>query len=184
VDVGIDKAKLQQYKATVAKHLRDPVKLRLTVVAVLSAAAIAGIYLPLSSRIEQTQRQLTAERTRYQSLSDVEKLRSQVGAFRGRISEHSDTNEWVQYLLDGLREFQVKLRDMASKKLRPVGPYVAVTLSMEIEGTYPRLKGFVEWLESSERLLRVDSVRLEKRKEALLMKIAVVGLIQKNASAT
>ena len=183
MELGLDKTKMVQYKAVVADHLRDPVKLRLGVVTVLTAVAIVGVYLPLSGRIQRTRRQLSAERIREQSIAEVEKLREQVEAYRGRISGHSDTNEWVQYLLEGLRGSQVKLRDMASKKPRPVGPYAAVTLSMEIEGTYPRLKSFVEWLECSERVLRVDAVRLEKRKESVVMKIAVLGLIQKNASA-
>jgi hypothetical protein len=70
---------------------------------------------------------------------------------------------------------------MESSEPRRVGPYRAVTLSMEIEGIYPQLKGYVEWLEKSERVLRIDSVRFEKRPQNLLMKIIVLGLVPKNA---
>ena len=90
----------------------------------------------------------------------------------------------MQYILDGLRKYPVKLRDMQSKPLRRVGPYHAVTLTMEIEGTYRRMKEFMEWLESSDWVLRVDSLRLDKRPKALSMKITVLGLIPKNATAT
>lgn len=184
MELGFDKAKVLRYMAITAKHLRDPVKLRLAVVTVLVVTATGTVYLPFSRRIEHNRRHLTAERSRYQNITDVEKLREQVQLYRGRIGEHSDANEWVKHVLDGLRGFRVKLRDMASKKLRHVGPYAAVTLSMEIEGSYLPLKGFVEWLEFSGGILRVDLMRFEKRSESLLMKITVLGLVPKDASTT
>ena len=181
MDVGIDKEKLLHYKALAARHLSDPMKLRLAVVFALLCAAIGAVYLPLSKRIEEGRRELAAERSRHQAVADVEKLRRQVQAYRDRIGNQADTNEWVQYILDGMRGFQVKLRDMESKEPRAVGPYLAVSLTMEIEGTYPRLKSFVEWLESSRQLLRVDSIRFEKRPDSVLMKVLVLGLSRKNA---
>jgi len=70
---------------------------------------------------------------------------------------------------------------MESNEPRRVGPYRTVTLSMEIEGVYSELKAFVKWLEMTDRLLRIDSVRFEKRPSNLLMKIIVLGLVPKNA---
>lgn len=184
MELGFDKAKLLEYKAAIAKHLGNPAKLRLTLVLVLGLAAIMGVYVPLSDRIDENRAVLATERDRNGAITDVEELRKQVEAYDTRIGEYKGTNDWVQYMLDGLRAYPVKLRDMESRPPRKVGPYVAVTLSMEIEGTYPRLKDFVEWLESSDRVLRVDLLRFEKRPKALLMKITVLGLIPKNASAT
>lgn len=182
MDVGFDKAKLLHYKALAEEHLGDPVRLRLAVVAALAAVALGGIYLPFSKRIEQVRGQLAAEHDRCDNITGVEKLRKQAESYRSRIGQQSDTNEWVQYILGGLRQLQVKLRDMESKKPRRVGPYRAVTLSLELEGSYSRLKSFLEWLEQSDRLVRVDSVRLEKQRSSLVMKIVVLGLMRKDAS--
>ncbi len=183
MDTGIDKAKLLEYKAALLKHLSDPMRLRLTVALALVGVVLGVIYVPLSKRIERRQRELSGEKYRHEIITDVEKLRKQAGAYRHRIGENSDTNEWVQYLLEGLRQAKVRLRDMESKPTKKVGPYRTVTLTLELDGSYRRLKGFVEWLEGSDRLVRVDSMRIEKRPGNLLMKIVVLGLIRKNASA-
>ncbi len=67
---------------------------------------------------------------------------------------------------------------MESREPRKVGPYRAVTLAVEVEGTFPNLRRFVEWLENSPRLLRVESVRFEKQTDSILMRIVVLGLVQ------
>ena len=48
-------------------------------------------------------------------------------------------------------------------------------------GSYEELKKFVEWVEQSPRLLRVESVRMEKLPGALVMKVYVMGLVRKPA---
>ena len=135
--------------------------------------------MPLSKRIQQTKLQLSAEKDRNENITDVVKLRKQVLSYCDRIDKDSDTNKWVQYILDGLRNFKVKLRTMESKQPRRIGPYQGIILSMEIEGTYSQLKNVVEWLEQSEKLLRIDSMRFEKRPQYLLMKISVLGIVPK-----
>jgi type II secretory pathway component PulM len=184
MDTGIDKAQLLHYKAIVLEHLSDPAKLRVTTVAALVLAAVFAGYMPLSKRIQEAQRRLAAERERNEQIMDVEKLRKQVAAYRDRIGDSTDTNEWVRYLLAGLDRFNVKLRGMESREPRRVGPYRTVTLEMEIEGGFAQLRGFVEWMERSERLLRVDSVRFERSAENLLLKTTVLGLVPKHARTT
>jgi hypothetical protein len=181
VETGISKEKLLLYKEIAIKHLSNPLKLRLTTVFTFVAVGIVFVYMPLSKRIQAAEKMLADERERNEKICDVEKLRKQVRSYRDRIGDNSDTNEWVQYTLDGLRNFKVKLREMESGEQKRVGPYHAVTLSMEIEGLYPRLEGYIEWLEKSERILRIDSVRFEKRPQNLLMKIIILGLVPKNA---
>jgi hypothetical protein len=72
---------------------------------------------------------------------------------------------------------QVKLRGMESREPHRVRPYGTASLDLEIEGTYPQLKAFVEWIEHSDRLLRVDGVRFERSSKSLLMKILILGLM-------
>ena len=156
METGIDKAKLMQYKALAEQHLSDPMKLRLTVVGGLLVLTIALVYIPFSKEINQCKKLISAERERNNNIVDCEKLQKDVVVFRALIGEKSDTNEWVQYLLGGMSKFKIKLRGMESKQQRKVGIYKAIVLSMEIEGSYPELKNYVEWVESSERLIRID----------------------------
>jgi hypothetical protein len=181
---GVDKAKLLHYKEVAIRHLSNPIKLRLTTVFLIAAIGIGGVYFPFSKRIQEAQKKLDDEKDRNKKIQDMEDLLNSVNIYRERISDSSDTNEWAQYILDGLLNFKVKLRGMESSEPKRVGPYHAVILSLEIEGAFEQLREIVEWFEKSQRLLRIDSVRFEKRPDSLLMKIIVLGLVPKNARKT
>lgn len=184
METGLDKEKLLHYKALVLKHLGEPSKLRLVVVCGLVLLSMAGAYVPLSGRITERRARLAEKKRRLDAIREVEALRSEVNSFRGRIPKGADTNDWVRYVLGGLREARVKLRDMASKPPYRVGCYRTVTLSVEVEGTYEELKQFMEWLEQSDRLLRVDLARLEKQSDCLVMRVVLLGLAHKNGKPT
>jgi hypothetical protein len=179
MNTGIDKAKLAHYKALAEKHLGDPVELRLITVGVLLVLVIGLVYIPFSNDINNNKRLYSLEKERNGYITDCEKLQKQAELLRALISQKSDTNEWVNFLLDGLRKFQVKLHGMESKQQRKVGPYRAAAFSMEIEGSFPQLKTYVEWLESSQSLIRIDSVQFEKKPAALTMKVMVLGVVPK-----
>ncbi len=181
MDTGIDKEKIEQYKALAVKHLSDPIKLRLTVIGLSIVVGMFAIYNPMSKKIQAGRSGLSAEKRRFEAVRDVEILRKEIESYDPRIPQQSDTNEWVQYILDGLRETRLKLRDMESRQPMKVGPFRTVTLSVEVEGVYPKLQQFVEWLETSDRLLRVDSIRFEKQPDTLVMKVIILGLARKNA---
>lgn len=173
----MDKQKMMQYKVLLEKHMSDPVKLRLTTIGILLVVSLGVIYMPLSKKIDENKRKLAKEKERYGYILDYEKLKKQAEIFHSLITDKIDTNEWAKYLLDGLRNFKVKLKTMESKQQRKVGPYRAVSFSMEIEGTYPELKHYVEWLESSQRLIRIDAMQFEKRTEGILMKILILAVV-------
>jgi hypothetical protein len=177
----MDKAKLQQSKAQVARLLGDPLKMRLAVIFAVTALAVGGIYYPLSGQISDQRQATSTEKGRLQIIQDVEALRHDVAEFRSRLGPKSDTNEWVQYLLGGSRQVGVGVRGMEGREQRPIGPYTAITLTMEVQGTYAQIQSFVEWLEQSDRLLRIDNIRIEKMPGMIVMKITVLGLVQKHA---
>jgi hypothetical protein len=181
MDLGVDKAKLQQYKAQVVKFLGHPAKMRVALLAVMLAVAIGGIYMPLSDKIDKQHRLIATEMKRLDSIRDVENLRRETKLYSPRIDANSDTNEWVNYLLDGCRQCKVRLRDMQSREPRKIGPYSAVSLGMEVQGQFTQLKGFLEWLERSDRLLRIETIRLEKMPDVVTMKIQILGLVGKRA---
>jgi Tfp pilus assembly protein PilO len=181
MDFTQEKAKLLRYKATAVKLLGEPTKLRLAIVSALVAVALLAVYMPLSGRMQLQRQLLGAEKQRADAIHDVETLRKDVVEFRGRIGEKSDTNECIQYLLGGLRQTRVKLRDMESKEPQTVGPYKAINLAMELQGNYAQLRAFMEWLEQADRLLRVETVRMERMPDALLMKVYILILVRKDA---
>ncbi|OHB58573.1 MAG: hypothetical protein A2173_07310 [Planctomycetes bacterium RBG_13_44_8b] len=175
----VDKAKLMQYKALAEQHLSDPVKLRLFTVGALLLLVTVLVYMPLYKIIENNGRLLIAARERNNYIADCEKLRAQTAAFRPFIEGRRDTSDWISYLLDGMRQFQIRLREMSPKKQSQVGPYKAAALSMDIEGDYQELKNYVEWLEDSKTLVRIDTLQLAKGRNDMSMKITVLGIMSK-----
>lgn len=179
MDLGLDKARLVQYRALAEKHLNDPARLRLFTAGVLLALVFFLIYTPLSKKIEQNKRFLMEAKERNNCIINYEKLQKQAMIFRPLIMAKQDTNVWISYLLDGMRKFQVKLHGMDSKPASNVGPYQTATLSMTIEGSYNELKKYVEWLESSNNLLRIDTLQFIKEERSLVMKIVILGIVPK-----
>ena len=139
-----------------------------------------AIYLPLRDGIEDTRHKLSGERKRLNLARDIEHLRNQYQNFKHRLPEKSDPNEWVQYVLGGVRRFPLKLTTLDSDPLRDVGPYQAVVLRIELEGSFPDLHGFLGWLETNERLFRVDAVKIQPHRTGngtLVMQLTVLGVL-------
>lgn len=159
--------------------LHDPVRLRMAVTGFMLVVAYAGIYMPLSSRAEEATRKLNKERNLQGLAEDIEYLREQVDKFQPRLPEKTDTNEWVQYVLGGIRKFPPKLISLDRESPKAVGPYKAVVLNIQLEGRFHDLDSFLCWLEGNERLFRVESVKIAPARQAtdkLVMKLILLGL--------
>ncbi len=179
MELGINKAKLLQYKTLAEKHLSDPVKLRLVTVFFLLIIAIVAIYMPYSKKISENKKLFSTEKERNGYIIDLEKLRKQSLVIQAAMNERYDADGWAEYLLDGLRKFQVRLKGMEARQQKKIGPYNAATLSVEVEGPYPELKQYIEWVESSGGLIRIDSLQFEKTPKTVVMKTLVLGIIKK-----
>jgi Tfp pilus assembly protein PilO len=179
METGLDRERLEQYKATLEKYLNEPAKMRLAVVVALFVAGIMLIYMPLSDKLAQQRSLIATERSRAEAIELLESLQEQTDAYRSRIPENVDANNWAKYVLDLLRDRKLRLRDMSTKPRRKAGPYEAVVLCVEVEGPFNKIRDFIEDLESSDRLLRIDVVRLEKEKDTIIAKLTILGLMNK-----
>jgi len=161
-------------------RLYDPRQLRAFITVLLLVVGYAAVYTPLNGRIEETTRKLKKEQTRHALAYDIEQLRAQVDGFQGRLPEDTDVNEWVQYVLDGIRKSPLKLSTLDSRGTERVGPYEAVALYLELGGTFHNLDAFLHWLEANERLFRVDSAKITPPRsggnDKLLMQLIILGL--------
>jgi hypothetical protein len=173
-------ARKKSFKDQLVNRLYDPVQLRVFTTGVVLLVGYTGIYMPLSDRIETSSRQLAVETKRLELAREIEDLRSQYEKFKDRIPEKSDANEWVQYVLGGIRRYPLKLVALDSDPLREIGPYKALVLRIELEGTFPDMNSFVGWLETNDRLFRVDSVRIQPHRSgngAMVMQLSVLGVM-------
>jgi Tfp pilus assembly protein PilO len=160
-------------------NLHDPFRLRVLVTGLMLLVGYVGIYMPLSGRIEETTRKLSDERRREELANEVDCLRAQVARFQARLPVDTDTNQWVQYVLSGIRQFPLKLNNMGSHSPQRVGPYEAVALYIEVEGEYSDLDSFLHWLETNDRLFRIDSAKIapaRNENDKLTMQLELLGL--------
>jgi hypothetical protein len=167
-------------RKSLLEQLRDPRRLRVFVAFVTLAVGYGGIYMPLHSDIQQTSRKLKAEQKRLELARDVERLRAQYRKFQQRLPGKTDPNEWVQYVLGGIRQLPVKLVNLDLEASRDIGPYKAIAMRIELEGTFGNLNGFLRWLEGNERLFRIDLVKLEPSRRlagGLLLQLTVLGMM-------
>jgi hypothetical protein len=161
-------------------RLHDPVQLRILTTGIVLLVAYAGVYMPLADQIEATSRTLAAETKRLDAAREIESLRSQYQKFKDRLPIKSDPNEWVEYILGGVRQFPLKLVTWDSEPVREVGPYKAVALRVELEGAFPDMNGFLNWLDTNERLFRVDLVRIQPHRSGngtMVMQLTVLGVM-------
>jgi len=165
--------------AKLLEQLHDPVRLRVLVTGIMLAVGYAGIYMPLSGRIEDTTRKLNKAHKRQALGKDIEYLQAEVDKFQARLPEKTDSNEWVQYMLGGIRKFPTKLIILDLDDPQTVGPYGAVVFHIELAGEFNELDAFLHWLETNQRLFRVDAAKITPalhQDEGLVLQLTVLGI--------
>jgi Tfp pilus assembly protein PilO len=160
------------------ERLYDPLQFRIFVAAVMLAIGYAGVYMPLDDRIAETTKDLKKAKEYQKLTEEVEDLQSQAVRACARLPKDTDTNEWVQYVLTGVRKLPVKMVSLDSAPAKKVGPFEAVVLQVELHGKYHGLESFLDWVETNERLFRIDSISVSaaKRGNLLEMKLMLLGL--------
>jgi Tfp pilus assembly protein PilO len=144
-----------------AQQLRDPFRLRLVVAAAAVLLSYVAIYSPLHSRIEKLRWELREEERRSQLAEEVDLLRARFASLEGRLHAESDVNAWIQYVLDGVRRQPLKLVNLDVEEERKLGPYRTLVMRVHVAGEMKDLDQLLQWLESNERLFRIDTLSLE-----------------------
>jgi Tfp pilus assembly protein PilO len=160
--------------------LRDPTQLRIVVTGLVLVVAYMGLYGPLSAEIDKGRAELDTELQRYRVISDIERLREQYKLFSDRLTTKSDMNEWVQYILGGVRQFPLQLSMLDPDKVRDLGPYKAVVLRATLEGSLADINKFLKWLETNERLIRVDALNIQpvrNKSDSLMATMTILGVM-------
>ncbi|MGD0897141.1 MAG: type 4a pilus biogenesis protein PilO [Thermoguttaceae bacterium] len=168
-------------KAQLLARLHDPLQLRICVIGVALLAGYVGIYMPLAARIAETTGKLARERKLGELADGLERLQVQCGSFAKRLPPQADSKEWMQYVYEGIRRLPLRLFKLDALAPRQVGPFQAIALQIEVEGTYFDLDQFLRWLESNPRLFRTDDIDLalakgKDNKDTLVMKLTVLGM--------
>jgi Tfp pilus assembly protein PilO len=167
------------WKSDLLRRLQDPLQMRCIVTALVLMVGYGGIYLPMSAALEEATQRRGVKQKRLEQGRDVQQLQAQFEQFARRLPAGKDPNEWVEYLLGGIRRFPLKLETLQAEAPRTMGPYKVVGLRIALEGTFADLNRFLGWLDENERLLRVESIKMDpdSKKSRLTMQLTVLGLM-------
>ena len=154
-------------KAKLLERLHDPLQLRLCVLAVVLAVGYGAVYSPLSDQIALTTRKIARDQHLLDLAVTMEHLQKHYHAFADRVPPQSDSKEWGQYVLEGIRQYPLRLSKLDCREPQQLGPYKAVVLQIELEGSFLDLNKFLLWLESNHRLLRADQIKIMPRAPAM-----------------
>lgn len=147
--------------AAALRVVHNPVRLRVLLTALILGGWYAVFSQPMTAGIDETVARTAAGRKRLELAREVERLRAQLARFQGRLPRKTDPNEWVQYMLDGVRKFDLRLSMLDTDGTKDVGPYKAVVIKMQVEGGFHDVDAFLRWVEGNPRLLRVDMLRMD-----------------------
>jgi Tfp pilus assembly protein PilO len=152
-------------KAQLIDWLHEPLGLRIAVVGAILLAGYGGVYTPLSAQIGTMDRKITREQKLAVLAEKLEQLQMHCKQIEKWLPKQTDNKEWMQYMLDGIRKFPLKLVRLDFLAPRPVGPYQALVMRIEVEGSYFQLDQLLRWLETNPRLLRVDDINIGLAKQ-------------------
>jgi Tfp pilus assembly protein PilO len=168
-------------KAKLLERLHDPLQLRIVVMGVVLLAGYGGVYMPLAARIGEKTQRITGERKLAELAEGVEQLQAQCRGFAKRLPQNTDGKEWMQYVHEGIRRFPLKLSKLDCPASKQIGPYKAIILQIELEGSFFDVDRFLCWLESNPRLFRADDITIapgkgKDNKDSMMMKLTVLGM--------
>jgi Tfp pilus assembly protein PilO len=166
-------------KAGLLERLHDPLQLRICAIAVVLLTGYGAVYQPLSNKIDETTKKLRRDKGLLDLAGSVEQLQGQYHSFGQRLPQQVDAKEWVQFVLEGIRRLPLKMLKFDCRPPRKLGPYKIVVLQIQLEGSFFDLDKFLRWLESNERLLRADDVRMAPTRGGngnMGMQVTVLGM--------
>ncbi len=166
-------------KVRLLDSLHNPTQLRICVMAAVLLAGYYAIFVPLDTRIAQATNKLGRETKLIALAANLERFRKQYSALEPRVPRQADTKQWVQYVLDGIRRLPLKMNRFDCREPKQFGPLRVITFQIELEGTFFDLDRFLRWVESDQRLFRVDDVSISPLHGATGgagMRLTVLGL--------
>jgi Tfp pilus assembly protein PilO len=168
-------------KNALVEALRNPAQLRAAVLAAVLAAGYGVIYLPLNGKIDLTNQKLANSRNQLKLATEVEQLRKQFQQVEKRLPQQTDATEWMEFVLNGIRRSPLKLESFSPGTVQAGGAYQVITLNIKLSGSLEEVDKFVQWLESNERLFRVDTLKWAPAnvdgEDCVSMDITVLGVI-------
>jgi Tfp pilus assembly protein PilO len=158
--------------------LHEPLPLKICVMAAVLSAGYFAVYKPMRDKIDLSAKILDRDRKLIEQATKHEALKKEFQLYEKRIPPQTDTKEWMQYVLDGIRRFPLKMGKFDCRDVKQADPFKIVSFQIELEGSFFDLRKFLQWIEENQRLLRVDEMAIAPARDPqmLNMRITLLGL--------
>jgi Tfp pilus assembly protein PilO len=175
----MDAGRLGKLSRNFRRRLKDPLQLRFILAIAIAAPWYFLVYSTLNDGVEETNSVRVKSEAHSALAREIVALRAEVAKFKPRLPAHTDPNEWVEYLLSGVRLYPIKLAKLEPQAMKKEGPFDVMVLKLELQGRFPDLEALLAWVESNPRLFRVDSVEIAPSldKSTVSMKITILGVM-------
>jgi len=167
-------------------QLRNPLKLRLTLCVAILAAWYLLFFSPLGGQMAVTTARTDKECQRIATAREIEQLRKSLNPYRDRVAAKSDPNELIQQVMDHIRPTAFRLIDLKPEKPKDLGPFEAIGLRLVFEGSFAELDAFLTWVQTDQRLMRIDSLKVEphpRDQTKLAIQLTLLSLVEKEKPA-
>jgi Tfp pilus assembly protein PilO len=166
----------------ILQQLRHPLKLRLTILLIAITTWYLAFFMPIGEQTQATTATIARERKRITTAREIETLRKSLGPHLELIRAGADLNELMRHVIDHLRSSPLKLIDLKPDASKDLGPYQTIGVQLTLDGQFAEIDAFLGWVESGDRPLRVDSIKLDpdqKKPGGLKAQVTLLGLAEK-----
>jgi Tfp pilus assembly protein PilO len=163
-------------------QLRHPLKLRVIICLTTIGSWYFFFFMPLGDQIQVTTARVSRERKRVATAREIETLKKALAPYHVLIPAGADFNELMRHVIDHLRSSPLKLIDLKPEAPKDLGPYQTIGIQLALEGSFPDIDAFLSWVESGERHLRVDTIKLDPNQQVhgrLKAQLTLLSLAEK-----
>ena len=166
----------------ILQQLRHPLKLRMTICSVGVLVWYFAFFMNIGEQTQTTTARIARERKRIGTAREIETLRKSLAPHHEIIRASADLNELMRHVIDHLRSSPLKLIDLKPEVTKDLGPYQTIGVQLTLEGKFAEIDTFLGWVESAERPLRVDSIKIDpdqRKPGGLKAQLTLLGLAEK-----
>lgn len=172
------------YRA-ILRQLSHPWKLRFVLCTAMLTVWYVMFFSPLSEQVAATTSRIAVERKRDGTAKEIERLKKALDPHRD-LAGAGDVHELMRHVIGRIRSSPLRLTDLKPEAPKEMGPYEAIGLKLNFEGTFADIDEFLGWIEAERRMLRVDAIRLtpnSRERGRLTAQLTLMALVEKPSPA-
>jgi Tfp pilus assembly protein PilO len=178
LELGLDRRQIESAKALGRKIVDDPVLLRFVLCVLVLLLGWLAVLEPQAEALAAARKSLRKATKRADMAQELRFFESEKKRYEPLFFENADIVDWQRYVLNELEASGARLRSLEPKKTESKGNFKVLELSVDATGTYSQLVDFIDRLEHGRRVVRMTRMRLERRKDIIVLECVLNALVR------